>query len=666
MTQTKKLDFNSFFNKLWPFSKKKSATAQVANKENKTDILALLQKLGRTLIFPIALLPFAALLNRFGTLGIQVAVLQGHLHYVDWWIGKVIQTPGATVFNNLPLIFAIGTGFGWAKDFRGEAALIGGVFYLILNTFMGEGMLPSMFYSNTMTFTNAETGVHYSSLFYLPTLSSTKQIIGQKYVLDIGVIGGITSGVVSAALYNRFSEISLPKTLSFFGGRRFVPMVAGLTTIPIAFVFAAIWPWIQFGLVKFGDGISSSKAWAIPGAFFYGVINRLLQPFGLHHILNTFLWFQLPVHGDSVSFTGQILHKNVFANGDITAFNKGIAQAGTFQSGYFPLFLGGEPGIALAMYFAVKNKERRKEVGAFLIGVAAVAMITGIDEPLIFSFVFISPLLWFLYAFFTGITCAIVIALGVHIGFGFSAGLIDYCVSFAQSWGNAQYFGNTEGKIYGVLANPLWIWPVAVLSFGMFFTSFYFAITRRNIQTVGREDDYAGAGKEILFGIDIDEARMKEEAEAGPKTKLSKKEKAKNKYHIMALNIIKAIKANNIKTVSNCATRLRMQVGNNSKELVNDALIKKAGGLGIIRLGQEGLQVVIGTDVEHVVNNINKLLPQMKQEAEASSQPKSASGTTAKTAAKAPAKKTVSPPSKSSAPPKKTNQKAKTTKAKQK
>ncbi len=558
-------------------------------------------------MFPISVLPFAALLNRFGALGVQVATNAGHMHMVDWWIATIVQTPGATVFNNLPIFFAIGTAFGLSKDYRGEAALAGAMFYLILYAFTKEGSLPFLFYKNVLTFHDLGDGKNYSQLFYIPIFNqSSGSITGHKFTLNIGVLGGIVAGCLSAYFYNKCKDIILPKTLSFFGGRRLIPMIVGLVSIPVSFAFAIIWPWLQFVLVKFGNLISSNKAAAIPGAFFYGVINRLAQPFGLHHIINTFLWFQLPVHGDTVDFTGKVINHNIYVNGDITAFNKGMAQSGTFQSGYFPLFLGGEPGACLAMILSIKNKQKRKEAATFLISVATVAFITGIDEPLVFSFLFISPLLWGLYALFTGITAAIVIALNIHMGFGFSAGLIDYVISFAQSWGISKYYG-AQNSIYGITGNPLMMWPVAMLSFAMFFFSFKWCIIKFNIMTPGREEGV------LKTTFDNDHTTNNANKAFSIKGKISKL-KGKQRYNAMGAMILEAVGGyKNVVSVGNCATRLRLELKNN-KINVNDTQIKEAGSAGIVRLGTAGLQIIIGTDVEFVSEAFSKCLEMKKNQ----------------------------------------------------
>ncbi|ARU90967.1 PTS system N-acetylglucosamine-specific IIC component [Spiroplasma clarkii] len=606
-----------------------------------SNTLAKLQGLGKSLMYPIALLPFAALLNRFGSLGIELNSTEEALHNVGWWFGFIIQKPGGTIFDQLPLIFAIGTAFGLAKDQRGEAGLVGAAFYLILTAFLVENGLPSLFYKTVLQFdvhdkVTGEVSGGLSQLFYVPNygiIDGKLTKIGGTYILNIGVLGGIVAGCLSAWSYNKFRETKLPQALSFFGGRRFVPMIVMVLSIPVAFIFAIIWPWFQYGLVSFGNKISSGDAWAIPGAFLYAFINRLVQPTGLHHIINTFLWFQLPISGHIVDFSGKVIMFsdvapagvpnetalaalsslfNVTINesnfkdyivvragalptgaisvgdgtytifGDINAFQKSMIS-GNFQTGYFPMFWGGLPGAALAMIFSAK-KEKRKEVATFLGGVAVVAALTGIDEPLIFAFIFVGPILWVMNAFFTSVFAAIAVAMQMRVGFGFSGGFIDYIISFASSWGMSSYTGMARGGVYGVLSNPLWMFALAGLAFPTYFFSFKFVIKKMDIKTPGREDD----GEEVAV------------------SKVAPKKGDGNKYQTMAEGLVKIIGMENIVKVDNCATRLRLTVKDNQTN-IDDKDIKALGAYGVKRLGEQGLQIIIGTDVEHVANAVHNL-----------------------------------------------------------
>ncbi|MDI4567908.1 MAG: PTS N-acetylglucosamine IIC subunit, partial [Mycoplasma sp.] len=303
-----------------------------------------IQRLGKSLIFPIAVLPIAALLNRFGTLlsDTSIGIVK---ESAIWYIGKIMLAPGSAVFDNIAIIFAIGCAFGLSKDFRGEAALCGGVSFFVLQVLTSKGMLPEVFYKNVLTFrTTGNTS--FSELLYLPLKNAKNEIINSLYIFNTGVIGGITVGVVIAILYNKFYEVKLIPALSFFGGRRFVPMISILTTMGLAFIFAIIWPWLQYSLISIGSWISQSSKDGISfksgiGAAIYIFINRLMQPFGAHHILNTFLWFQFPIEG-------QLLDPSIYKDGvdgfyksgdkfivfgDINAFANGVIGSGIFQSG---------------------------------------------------------------------------------------------------------------------------------------------------------------------------------------------------------------------------------------------------------------------------------------------------------------------------------------------
>ncbi|AXK51713.1 PTS transporter subunit EIIC [Spiroplasma alleghenense] len=630
-----------------------------------------LQNLGKSLLFPIAVLPFAALLNRFGTLAMDLNPIQDGIKNAGWWIGYILQTPGKLVFDNIALLFAIGTAFGLSKDQRGEVALVGAVLYIALTVFLMEGGLTELFYKNVNQLEvwkldsagnwvkSLNSGL--SQLFYVPNFSQidilgdgnrTLEVTGGTYILNIGVLGGIIAGVTSAKLYNRFSEIKLPASLSFFGGRRFVPMIIMAISLPIAFAFAIIWPWIQFALVKFGQLLSSSDAWAVPGSFLYALINRFAQPFGVHHILNTFLWFQLPIEGNVVtSLDGRVvLGEDVFASydlifkdgimsadaiailnsitrgwatevifgddhvqnlklfeqffsynpnlisgsngtilsmgngsyavmGDINAFQKGLIS-GNFQTGFFPLYWGGLTGASVAMVMAAE-KSRRKELVTFFLGIGVVAALTGIDEPIFFTFTFVAPILWVYNAVFTATFAAIAIAMHIHVGFGFSGGLIDYFISFANGWGMSKWEGVVNGPVYGVTSNPLWLLVLAAVMFPTYYFSFYFTIKKMDLQTPGREREEIPSGD-----LNIKEV------------------KGDDKYEIIADNLIEIIGSENILTIGNCSTRLRLNVKNN--KVGTTAEYRKAGASGVVRMGDNGLQVIIGTDVQHVADAVER------------------------------------------------------------
>ncbi|WP_434343492.1 PTS transporter subunit EIIC [Mycoplasma sp. 06067-C1-B144P-99-0482-3] len=538
------------------------------------NLLNALQRLGKTLMFPIAVLPIAALLARFGAL-IQDPLANGgsNISEIQKFIGLVIATPGQIVFDNLAIIFAIGISFGLAKDNRGEAALVGGIVWFGMTALLKEGLIPTFIWKNVLTsdkllIKQGEQMVPATQLLYFLKNNTV------KYQLDSGVVGGIVVGCLVALIYNKYKDVTLPQALSFFGGRRFIPMLGVLMIVPLGLGFAIVWPWAQFILIKIGTTLSQANGFAKGFAVgTYGFLNRIVQPFGLHHILNTFVWFQLPIEGKLLADGSTAI-----INGDITAFQKGLIGSGLFTSGFFPLFLGGLPGVALALIL-VSDKDKKKQMTAFYGGSAFVAWITGIDEPLIFNFIFISPILYVLNALFTGIFYMFVTWSQIALGIGFSAGFIDYVVSFWTSW-------QISTKI-GWYANPLWIWVFAIAMFGLYFTTFYFLIKKLNIPTPGRENQL-GFKKEVLEPITSNNKQ--------------------NKYEIMAKRILDIVGEDNIELVESCSTRLRLTVKNNSKTVIDDQKIKQIGAFGVVRLGKNNYQIIIGTDVEHVADKLKEIL----------------------------------------------------------
>lgn len=538
------------------------------NKNFFNQILNKLQRLGKALMFPIAVLPIAAVLLRVGALiSDPLANNSADINQIQIFIGKVLSTPGGVVFDNLAIIFAIGVAFGLAKDNRGEAALVGAIVWFGMTALLKEGLLASVIWNKT--FVSADLKDKSMLLYFL----KNNEV---KYQLDTGVLGGIISGLITSMIYNKFKDVKLPISLSFFGGRRFIPMLGVLVIIPLALVFAIIWPLFQFALIQMGQGLSSASGPAKSVSVgVYAFFNRILQPFGLHHILNTFVWFQLPVSGKSI-----IDGTTITVNGDITAFQKGILGSGLFTTGFFPLFLGGLPGAALAM-IVTSDKEKRKQMAVFFGGATLVSWLTGIDEPLVFSFIFVSPILYLWNALLTGVFYTLVTLTGMSIGIGFSAGFIDYVVSFGLSW-------QMSGQI-GFLANPLWVWLFAIIMFFAYYFSFYFIIKKMKVATPGRERQ-----------LGLEEVHIK----SNPDTQMS----AQDKYQIMAENILDVIGEENIELVENCATRLRFTLKNNNKNSVDDNAIMKTGARGVVRVGDKGYQVIVGTDVEHVADALKNII----------------------------------------------------------
>ncbi len=611
--------------------------------------MALLSRLAKALMVPIAILPFAALLNRIGVL-MQTGFIPGHVSQYSaiWWIGRIIQIPGDTVFANLSLFFAIGIGFGLSEDFRGEAALAAAVAFLGLQVMTGPDGLAQLFYAKTMTYDQAAVDAltspilkHVASGTTIVNLTADTQMkmpngdmvtynsilsyfegksqllyfasgwefvqgsdadtvalvptVG--YMLDVGVVGGIVSGGVVAYLYNNFRSVRIPESLSFFGGRRFIPMLAIASVWATGLVFAIIWPWCQLGLLAAGQAVAAPdhEAGRVLGFGVYAFFNRLVQPLGLHHIINTFLWFQFPIAGPTL--------QNIAANGgditsvtdsivfgDINAFTAGVLGSGVFQAGFFPLYMGGYVGIAAALTMAAP-KENRKEVGIFFGSTAFVAFLTGIDEPILFSFMFVAPLLWIINCLLVPVFGMIITAQHISVGFGFSAGLIDYIISLPSAWQMAQFqFVNgawqDAGLFYSLMANPLWIFVWSAVMGIAYFPIFYFITVKMDIPTEGREKDETG---NFIVAEKKSTARGAE------------------KYENMSQAVIDLVKPENIIEVTNCTTRLRLTVKDN-KEGIDDAKLKAAGFNGIVRVGTQALQLIVGTDVENVTEATLKKL----------------------------------------------------------
>ena len=465
------------------------------------NILGFFQRLGRALQLPIAVLPVAALLLRFGQ--------------PDLLNMPFIAQAGGGIFDNLALIFAIGVASSWSKDNAGAAALAGGIGYFIL----------------------------------------TKAMITINPAVNMCVLAGIITGLVGGMVYNRWSDIKLPDFLSFFGGKRFVPIATGFFCLVLAAIFGYIWPPVQDAIRAGGEWIVGAGAF---GAGIFGFVNRLLIPTGLHQVLNTIAWFQI---GDFTNAAGTVFH------GDINRFYAGDGTAGMFMSGFFPIMMFGLPGAAFAMYFAAP-KERRPLVGGMLVSVAVTAFLTGVTEPLEFLFMFLAPLLYLVHAILTGISLYVATALGIHAGFSFSAGAIDYAL------------------MYNLPAASKNVWMLLVMGvvfFIIYFVLFSVIIRMFNLKTPGREDDIENMGA----------------PEANSNT-----EEGLNQ---LALSYIGALGgSDNFKGIDACITRLRLNV--KDAGTVDDAACKRLGASGIVRLNKQSIQVIVGAKAESLADAMKKVI----------------------------------------------------------
>ena len=334
-------------------------------------MFSLLQKVGKALMTPIAVLPIAAILLRLGF---------GDIPYLDGAVANIMKVAGESIFSNLDLLFALGIAYGLAKNSDGAAALSAGV------------------------------GILIAKAVYLQIDKD----------LNMGVFIGIIIGIMAGTLYNRFHTIKLPEFLGFFGGKRFVPIITALLAIVVGVLAGYFWHYAQGAIDTFSHAIIGLNE---VGTFIYGTLNRLLIPLGLHHILNSLFWFQL---GDYTYMKDGV---EVVANGDLHRFFAGDPTAGIYMSGFYIVMMFGLPSMALAIYLTTPKTERKK-AGAILAGVAFTSFLTGITEPLEFLFLFIAPLLFVLHAMLTGLALATAQLMDIHHGFGFSAGLFDYLINY--------------------------------------------------------------------------------------------------------------------------------------------------------------------------------------------------------------------------------------------
>ncbi len=388
--------------------------------------LAPVQKFGRSLMLPIAALPAAALLLRLGQDDLLGADGLG-------WdrVAAVIGAAGNALFANLPILFAVGIAIGMAKKADGSTALAAVVGYLVFKG-VGDAMSPMV-------------------------LGTPKEGAPQE-LINYGVLGGIVMGLTSAYLWQRYHRIKLPPYLAFFGGRRFVPIITAVAAIAISVLMNLVYQWFDAGITNLGEWVTEND---VIGGFVYGTLNRLLIPLGLHHILNNPPWF---IFGEYTDSTGAVWH------GDIQRFLHGDPTAGAFMTGFFPIMMFALPAAALAIWHEARPGQK-KVVGGIMLSAALTSFLTGVTEPLEFAFMFVAWPLYIMHAVLTGTSLALVNALGIKDGFGFSAGLFDYLLNF------------------NIATHPLWLIPIGLGYAVIYYFGFRFVIRKWNLRTPGREEE---------------------------------------------------------------------------------------------------------------------------------------------------------------------------------
>ena len=493
-------------------------------------MLGYLQKVGRALMVPVATLPAAAIL-----MGV------GYWLDPDAWgasnaLAALLIKSGAAIIEHMSVLFAIGVAYGLSKDKDGAAALTGFVGFLVVTTLCSPA---------------AVSMIQKIPLDQVPAAFGK---IENQFV-------GIMVGIISAEVYNRFSHVELPKALSFFSGRRLVPILVSFLMIAVAFILMYIWPLIFNGLVSFGEHIQKLGS---VGAGVYAFFNRLLIPVGLHHALNSVFWFDVAGINDIPKFLGGA---QSIANG--TGI---VGITGRYQAGFFPIMMFGLPGAALAIYHCARP-ENRVKVGSIMLAAAFAAFFTGITEPLEFSFMFVAPVHYVIHAVLTGISVFIAASMHWIAGFGFSAGLVDMVLSSRNP-----------------LATHWWMLiPQGIVFFALYYVVFRFTIKKFNLMTPGRE--LAVAGDETDgYNVNVDTTDNGESATES-----------------LARRYIGAIGgSDNLTGIDACITRLRLNVKDSAQ--VNESVAKHLGASGVIRLNKQSVQVIVGTQAESIATAMKKVL----------------------------------------------------------
>ncbi len=485
-----------------------------------------LQKLGKALMLPVAVLPICGILMGIGyALAPAVMGAEGATSGAAYTVGFLLIKAGGALIDNMAWLFAIGAAVGLA-DNDGTAGLAGLVSFLMMQQLLNPGVVSAV--------RHIEEGT--------ATYIAYQKVAGNSFI-------GILAAVIGAACYNKFKDTQLPDWLAFFSGKRFVAIATGLISIVASVVLLFVWPLIFGALVALGKGIVGMDG---IGAGIYAFLNRLLIPTGLHHALNNVFWF------DTIGL-GDLSH---YWAGDVTGQNGVYWDLGMYMSGFFPCMMFGIAGAALAMVQTAKNK---KAAIGLVVSAAICAFVCGVTEPFEFGFMFLCFPLYVVYAALYGIFTVITYYSGFRAGFCFSAGATDLIFSASLP----------------AAAKTWMIIPLGIAAFLVFYFVFYFAITKFDLKTPGREDDDEEAEKKVVL--------------------------ANNNYTEVASAVLAAVGGKeNVKDVGYCATRLRFEVKDNAK--VDEKAVKAAGAAGVIRPSKNACQVIIGTKVQFVYDELKKML----------------------------------------------------------
>ncbi len=485
-----------------------------------------LQKLGKALMLPVAVLPICGILMGIGYLLCPATMQGGDIEGIVPLIGLFLVKAGGALIDNMAILFAIGVGVGMSEKNDGTGGIAALASWLMMTTLLSTGVVTTI----------------------IPSIadSATKTLAFDKIQ---NPFIGILAGVIGAMCYNKFKDTKLPDWLSFFSGKRCVAIVAGVVSIIVSAILLLVWPLLFSGLVALGEAIAGL---GVVGAGIYAFLNRLLIPTGLHHALNNVFWF------DTIGL------------GDLQHFWAGETSAdvswslGMYMSGFFPCMMFGIPGAALAMIKTAKSNKKKVAIG-LVASAALCSFICGVTEPFEFGFMFLAPGLYVIYALLYGIFTMITVAVGFRAGFSFSAGAMDLLFSASLP----------------AAAKTLLIIPLGIAAFIVFYFVFYFAITKFDLKTPGREDD--------------------DDVEAEKKVEL-----ANDDYAQVAKIILEGCGGKeNIASIDNCITRLRLEVKDIT--LVNDKVIKSAGVAGVMKPGKNSVQVIIGPKVQFVADAFSQL-----------------------------------------------------------